>query len=158
MIVAVTPAVSALAQALVMPKQLVEVARSKSCEPVSDFFDREGLYDPPYAIGYLPGNKEGSAIFFCRRGNDYFIVIAVFDSRLNFSCPTEIPYPGAPPEGLRILHGKKVPLDWFRYMEPHRGYGPKHLNTTGPIIEEDFDGVLNWFYCHNGRWLHRFLH
>jgi hypothetical protein len=145
------------AQAQVMPKKLVEVAKSRSCEPLNDFFNSDDLLDPPYALGYLPGDRESSAVFFCRRGNEFFLMVAIFDDRLKFSCQTEIPYPGNP-SGLRILGGKSVPLNLFRYVDPPHRYGPKTVKTRGPIIEDYYDGVLNWFYCHDGKWLRRFLH
>jgi hypothetical protein len=144
---------------MVMPKALVEVARAKSCEPVSDFYDRRGVFDPPYAVGFLKGTRDRSAVFFCRRSADYFIVVALLDNRARFSCPTEIRYPGAPPQGLRILHGQRVPLDWFMYLD-RPAYGPRNRRTTGPIIEDaEADGsTVNWFYCHEGQWLRRFVH
>ena len=149
---------SANGQSLVMPKELVEIAKSRSCEPLIDFFDREGLVDPPYALGYLLGSRDASAVFYCRRAREeILLMVAILDNRSKLSCPTEIPYPGSS-GGLRIFHGKRVPLNQFRYMEPPHRYGPKSEFTRGPIIESYYDGVRDWFYCHNGKWLRQFWH
>ncbi len=45
--------VAAYAEVLIMPKELVQVARNNGCSQVDDFYDRPGFLNPPYVHGYL---------------------------------------------------------------------------------------------------------
>lgn len=90
--------------ALVMPQELVGFARASGCEPINDFFDRPGMIDPPYVYGWLAGDKERSAVFWCQRPDDrahpYRLMFRPADPG-QLGCPATIEWRN-PPGGLSI--------------------------------------------------------
>src|SRR2546422_11095056 len=58
---------SAYSETAIMPQELIEFAEKNNCTQLSDFFDRRpGPVNPPYVYGYLPGDEENSAVFWCK--------------------------------------------------------------------------------------------
>ncbi len=51
-----------------LPEELLKLARQKGYEQVTDFYiNRYGMINPPYVYGYLPGDEENSAAFWCQK-------------------------------------------------------------------------------------------
>src|SRR3990172_1931605 len=50
-----------------LPEELRNLAAGIGCKAVPGFYDRLGMVEPPYLYGYLPGDKEESAVFWCYR-------------------------------------------------------------------------------------------
>src|SRR2546427_6711086 len=57
----------AYSETAIMTQELTEFAAKNNCTQLSDFFDRRpGPVNPPYVYGYLPGDEESSAVFWCK--------------------------------------------------------------------------------------------
>lgn len=147
----------------VMPRQLVEHARQVGCSQVEDFFDVNGMIGPPYVYGYLPGNTEDSAAFWCeRRKNgerEFFLAVMVGQGRAEggLACPRLIPwhnYPG----GLGLYRNPNDSLEAFTYLDPPNEKGPRGRKVIHNAIQSSVPGQSTTFYCHEGRWLVRGQH
>jgi hypothetical protein len=72
------------ADTLVMPRELVDFAHANGCTPIDNFFERPGMVNPPYVYGWLSGDQEKSAVFWCKRAekNDkpYILMFNVIQS------------------------------------------------------------------------------
>jgi hypothetical protein len=151
-----TPGFLGAAETSILPEALRTIAKERGCSEVSDFFQRPGLVDPPYVLGYLGGDRESSAAFWCTRLNaaEKYLLVVVGK---NNKCPSEISwqnYPG----GLTVLRGKKVGLSDFFERRNVTRRGPPGRYTAGPIIHSEYDGVGVEFYCNEGVWLVRQFH
>jgi hypothetical protein len=153
-------------QGNVLPQTLREDAQRRGCSEIRDFYDRPGRIDPAYVFGYFDSRLdefgERSAIYWCRRSagpQPYLLVIWVSDSTLaaGFRCPRTISWHN-PPGGLRVLRDRRLVLSDFRYHEDPRAHGHAESFTDGPLIHSEYDGVIDRFYCHAGRWLVQQLH
>jgi len=82
------------ADALTMPKDLIEIAHANGCEAISAFYDRPGMVEPPYVYGLLAGDKEQSSAFWCKRTaigrKRYLLVVNASDPKLLQGCPRTI--------------------------------------------------------------------
>jgi hypothetical protein len=139
-----------------LPAPLMEAATEKGCTELSDFFKRPGLVEPPYVIGYLPGDRESSAAFWCTRPKAEEKYLLVIVGQKN-KCPAAISwknYPG----GLSVIRGGKMKLSDFFYRDNVREIGPPDSHTKGPILRSEYDGTGAHFYCHEGRWLVQQFH
>jgi len=144
------------ADALVMPRELVDLSRSNGCAPIENFYDRPGMINPPYAYGWLTGNPESSAVFWCKKieksDRPYLLVIKAANIGALAGCPTKIAW-WNDPAGLSIEIRKSLSLKHFRYTaEPGRS-GPAIIVSVAKVIVNYYDGVSNIFYCYKGRWL-----
>ncbi len=48
-----------------LPLDLSEVAKKHNCKEIANFLNLPGMIEPPYVYGYLNGEKENSAVFWC---------------------------------------------------------------------------------------------
>ncbi len=150
------------AEVLIMPKELVEVARNNGCSQVDDFYDRPGFLNPLYVNGYLPGAKENSVVLWCqvREGERrrFFLVVITHDKNHELArCPGKIEwnnYPG----GLEIYKDRRTTLEGFVYLKDPNKRVPSHLHLRNNAILSEYDGVTEMFYCLNGEWLVRQRH
>jgi hypothetical protein len=148
-----------------MPRELVDFARANGCEPIDDFFERPGMVDPPYVYGWLPGDKENSAVFWCKRKDDrdnpynlMFISsaspesLSLANSKQSGGCPAVIEW-WNPPAGLSIETRPRLPLSDFRYVTTPKRNGPRMVVPNAKVLVSSYDGVTSVFYCHKGQWL-----
>lgn len=141
-----------------MPKELVTYANTQGCSQISDFFNRDAMVLPPYVYGYLPGDQEDSAIFWCKnvKQSDKPYWLMVF-SRTNPStenaCPQKIEwwnYPG----GLSIDNNIHVPLKLFSYVDDPKKKVSGVETTASNTVVSYYDGVSTLFYCHDHKWVY----
>ncbi|MDT8385445.1 MAG: hypothetical protein RRB22_13645 [Gammaproteobacteria bacterium] len=147
----------AVAEPLLIPKELADLAIKNECSQVLDFYARPGMILPPYLYGYLPGKMEDSAAFWCKKGKKYLLVfVDKADSIRSRSCAGSIAwrnYPG----GLSLSAENNIPLDQFHNLTSNLR-GPKDQVTAYPPVRSYYDGVETLFYCHNGEWFVRVRH
>ncbi len=132
---------------------LSEAAKEYNCKEIIDFLNRPGMIEPPYAYGYLNGEKENSVIFWCENNNrsdkKYRLVVYSKVKRV-LQCPSTIDidnYPG----GLSLVKDSQLSLSSFQYLEDEKK-GPD-INVKDNFIKSYYDGVEQFFYCNNGKWL-----
>ena len=150
------------ADTYVMPKELVQHAEKNDCSQVNEFFNRPGMLNPPYVYGYLSGEEENSAVFWCQKriADDKPHVLLVFmkgppDSRS--TCPQEIEWWNQP-GGLSLYLEKSANLGMFKYLRDPQRSGPSNVRLTHKGIMSSYDGVSTMFYCHKGEWFFRLTH
>jgi len=142
----------------IMPRDLVGVAREHGCGAVQRFFDRPGPIDPPYLYGYLPGEREESAAFWCQvtgKPNSYLLVF--IDDRKDKAdstgrCPTALRWSHRP-RGLSVTTERNVSLDGFRYVDDPSRRVQVGEHTDWAPIQDSYDGLATLFYCYKGRWV-----
>ena len=117
------------------------------------------MIDPPYVYGYLDGEKENSAIYWCENKDQqetkYFLSIYLkFESTENQmnGCTNKIGW-GNYPGGLSYDDGFIRNLDDFVYMDNPSERPPKGIAIENRVIKSEYDGVSTFFYCHEGKWL-----
>jgi hypothetical protein len=146
---------SSPADTLVMPRQLVDFALANRCTPLNDFFERPGQVNPPYVYGWLPGDAENSAVFWCKKtetsDKPYKLMFDVLDPKQMGGCPVAIEW--AYPRGLSIETRHNLALRGFRYVSDSRRTGPMVTVANAKVIVNEYDGLLDIFYCHSGQWL-----
>lgn len=141
-----------------LPLDLSRVANRHGCASVPGFFDRPGMVDPPYVYGLLRGNKEDSAVFWCRSKSDvkkYKLIVVVAED-LQYGCNREIEtenYPG----GLSLVQANSESIKGFRDRFEHEPLPATAVNG-GNIIVSYYDGVESSFFCYEGAWYVRIRH
>jgi hypothetical protein len=153
------------AETLVMPRELVDFAHANGCAPIDDFFERPGMVKPPYVYGWLAGDKQNSAVFWCKKKDNgaksYNLMFisrtspdlpSLADSKQMGGCPAIIEWHN-PPRGLSIEIRPRLPLSAFRYIAMPNRTAPRLVVANAKVLVNDYDGVENVFYCHKGQWL-----
>lgn len=144
-------------QVQLLPNELMDVAAENNCSQVDDFYKRPGMVNPSFFYGYLDGEKESSAIFWCRNMNDreipYRLVIVdkIPGSGRN-DCPQVIEwrnYPG----GLSVYNNPNLTLEGFRFHKDLTKNPPAGARMEHNAIIEDYDGTSTIFYCFEGDWV-----
>src|SRR5690349_18384470 len=73
------------ADTLIMPQELVDVARASGCAQIDDFYHDPGMINPPYVYGWVDGEVKDSAVFWCKnieKGNKpYRLMFVIRDPR-----------------------------------------------------------------------------
>lgn len=148
---------------MIVPEDLFQYADSLKCDQVSDFYEgRPGVEDPPfvYVDSLLPWWENTSALW-CRPRegpkNRYTLLF-------RFGSPNA-PMARCPPRidnrqhigGLSVVHGLRLTLDDFYYVDEPRKTGAK-VPAAGDAIREVYDGTGTIYYCYEGRWLAFMLH
>jgi len=151
------------AEVKMMPEELVEVAQRERCAQIVDFFEgKPGPLDASFVYGYLPGDREDSAVFWCRnlesKETPYSLVFHFKDREHELTkCPDKIQWKN-PPRGLSVYLNQKETLSGFRYLADPRRKVPTNHRFTHAAVRSYYDGVEELFYCHNGEWLVRERH
>jgi hypothetical protein len=144
------------ADTLVMPRELVDFAHANGCTPIDNFFERPGMVNPPYVYGWLSGDQEKSAVFWCKRAekNDkpYILMFKARNPKQLAGCPAIVEW-WNPPGGLSIETRRRLALRNFRYVTVPQRAGPASVVTNAKVIVNYYDGLTDVFYCYKGRWL-----
>lgn len=142
-----------------LPDELIEEAKKNDCSQVEDFYKRPGMIKPPYVYGYLPGDEENSAVFWCKKNNKekfLLVVMSKEDDKL-LKCSKAIEWANYP-RGLAIYNNPNTTLDEFVYIRNPKKKPPKNLKLKENAILSEYDGVSELFYCYEGEWLVRQRH
>lgn len=142
----------------VMPKDLVEDAKTRGCEQISDFFSTPGAYNPPYVVDVNEWGPDPGFAYWCRRPSstggsdfDYFLVVKAKGALASFAgCSDEVKSRNYP-NGLMVKKEKGLSLSSFVYVNDPTRRGPK-LPATKPMIISALE-TSESFYCHEGKWL-----
>ena len=140
----------------IMPDELLKIAEKCGCEQVDNFYNRPGMIDPPYVYGFLPGEQENSAVFWCREKNATKRCLLVLASRKSLFDDWSyeiIIKTENPPRGLSIVKNCKITLDKFSYISSPKKRGPKGVLPVANVILSTYDGVSEYYYNHKGSWL-----
>jgi hypothetical protein len=147
---------AASAETLIMPRGLVDFARSNGCATIDDFFERPGMLDPPYVYGVLAGDKEDSVAFWCKKleksDKPYMLVIKATDPNELNGCPAKIDWWNYP-RGLSIEMRSALALNSFHYVTDPKRAGPAATVPKAKVIVSYYDGVSEMFYCYKSEWL-----
>src|SRR5713101_4951509 len=121
---------NAVADTLVMPRELVDYAHANGCSPIDNFFERPGMVSPPFVYGWLAGSPEHSAVFWCKKtepsDKPYKLMLKVSDPKQLAGCPVEIEW-WNPPRGLSIETRSHLDLGDFRSVTAPKRPGPKSV-------------------------------
>jgi hypothetical protein len=154
------------ADTLTMPRELVDFGRANGCVSIDDFYDRPGMVNPPYVYGWLSGDPENSAVFWCRKAENrdkpyslMFTVrdrkalqLRVLDSKQVAGCPAMIEW--SYPRGLSIETQRSLALRDFRYVVTPQRAGPSVVVSNAKVIVNEYDGLRDIFCCYKGQWLY----
>lgn len=147
---------AARAETLVMPRELVDFARSSGCGPIDNFYDRPGMVNPPYVYGWLVGDAENSAVFWCKKveksNKPYMLVVKSTKEKDLSGCPAKIDW-WNPPAGLSIETRRSMSLSEYHYVAEPKRAGPAVVIPVAKVIVNYYDGLSDVFYCHKGQWL-----
>jgi len=149
-------------EVLVVPQDLHEFAVSKACEPVRDFFRRQGVRQPPYVYDILEPKHPFAGALWCQPAGGqpgYYTLLFNFDSATEgmAHCPDRIPAQ-RPIGGLSLIEPHDLTLDAFSYVDTTPIAGPQSARVVGPALQSEYDGVAHIYYCYNGRWMVQHLH
>jgi hypothetical protein len=143
----------------VLPPNLRAHAVSIGCRPIAGYYDAPGRERPPYVFGYREPSDQASAAYWCEPGEGGLKsrLVIWLDPSLHVAAPCKPLSWQNPARGLSISREERPLSDFFFVSEPNRK-GPPQQTTVGPVIQSEYDGVLEEFYCFNGQWLARQLH
>jgi hypothetical protein len=139
-----------------MPDELLKIAKKCDCEQVDNFYNRPGMIDPPYVYGFLPGEQENSAVFWCQKEHatpKYQLVLASRKTFFDDWSYEIITKTENYPKGLSIVKNCKITLDKFYYISSPKKSGPKGVLPSTNVILSTYDGVEEYYYNHKGSWL-----
>lgn len=144
-----------------LPGKLWQLARTRGCTDVQDYYERndDDALNPPYVYGYLAGAERGmSAVFWCeqRVGTERVFILQLMvpeRSHPAAKCPEQIFKWSDFPGGLSIHRDRQATLDKFIYIDNPKRHGPRNVRMSHNMIVSDKGGTSRWFYCHEGRWL-----
>lgn len=145
---------SALAQPGVLPKDLHDLAARAQCDPVPDFYAKEGVVDPPYAYGVLEGDRAQSAAFWCIRRTDRSTRLVIAQREVvigDFKWDN-------PPDGMRVVELHAVQLREWRRIDDWSSRGPDRVRDRKRAIYCESEGVQTYFIEVDGAWYFRVLH
>lgn len=151
---------TAYSETAIMPLELIEFAAKNNCTQLSDFFDRRpGPVNPPFVYGYLPGDEESSAAFWCKnlepKKHPYSLVFMFRDTEHELSkCPSKIEWDN-PPRGLSVYKNRRTTLKGFVFLDDPKRKVPENVRLSHNGIKSYYDGVAELFYCHEGKWVVR---
>jgi hypothetical protein len=144
------------ADTLVMPRELVDFAHANGCEQIDYFFARPGMVNPPYVYGWLPGDQEKSAVFWCEKTNKsekrYSLMFKPADPKKLEGCPAVIDWWNFP-GGLSIEIRPNLALRDFRFVTAPTQAGPSVEVANARVLVDYYDGLTSLFYCYQGKWL-----
>ena len=147
---------TASADTLVMPRELVDYARSQGCAPIEDFYERLGMVNPPYVYGFAGGEPEDSAALWCHKteksDKPYLLLLKVSDPKKLAGCPARIEWWNYP-KGLSIETRPSLKLSDFHFVAEPKRAGPMTTISNVRVIVGEYDGVEDVFVCHQGAWL-----
>jgi hypothetical protein len=131
---------------------LANLAKASGCkgEPTS------------YVSGYFSPDDKLSGVFWCTRdpeaeGDRFLIVVVNRHPQRQLRCPSVL-RSANPPQQLRILRDKRIPLSEFVVRNNPSQEGPSGRYTTGSVIDTGDDAVGEQWFCYNGAWLVRVYH
>ena len=148
--------------ALLMPRELVQVAAENDCVQVAGFYDRPGIMKPAFVYGQIGAVAESVAAFWCERAQksdatDFrLIVIAASASAETSRCAAVLEwwnYPG----GLSIESLARFGADGYRNMADHE-VSEIVSNGNMNVLVGEYDGVTSVFVCDEGGWKYRIYH
>lgn len=144
-------------EVLVVPEELNEIAKQNGCSQIPDFFRRPGMVEPAHVYGYVPGPKENSAVFWCKKNTankkPYLLLFMFRDTQHELTeCPSKIEW-GNYPGGLSLVRDPILTLDRFWYLNNPKRKGPKGIRMKHQAVLSEYDGKEEYFYCHKGEWL-----
>jgi hypothetical protein len=144
------------ADTLMMPRELVDYARSQGCLPVENFYERPGMLNPPYVYGFAGGEPEDSAALWCRKteksDKPYVLLLKVNDPKRLDGCPNRIDWWNYP-KGLSVETWSSIKLSDFHFAAEPKRAGPTTAISNARVIVSEYDGVEDVFVCHDGAWL-----
>ncbi len=148
--------------ALAMPKDLRQAGIDVGCEPVADFFNRDGQIEPDY-LNLQDGrsNADGTlrASFWCKPKNKKQTYWLVFVSNgmpyQRDGCSPIIEW-HEKPKGLSI-HSQKLELNLMYELGKKKNLTSKDMTLYKPIVDSH-DGSGYAFYCHEKKWYVAPLH
>jgi hypothetical protein len=147
-----------VADTLVMPRELVDFARSQGCTPIDEFYERPAMINPPYVYGFASGDAENSAALWCRKleksDEPYLLLLKVAREELLGGCPPRIEYWNYP-KGLSVQTMTSLNLSEFRVAVDPKHHGPRIVVPTAKVIVSEYDGLEEVFLCYRGAWLIR---
>lgn len=147
---------TSLADTLVMPREFVDFARANGCAAIDDFFERPGMVNPPFVYGWLPGDPQGSAVFWCKKtqksDKPFYLMFKVNDPKQLAGCPAMADW-WNPPGGLSIEIRPHLDLGGFHLLTAPKRLGPKSVVANARVILDYYDGLTSVFYCYQGQWL-----
>ena len=114
------------------------------------------MVEPPYIYGVFPGDREGSAAFWCQKAADEkqpYRLMVVEKGRVVAAIPWEV-FPG----GLSRQETTGDLLSDFRYVDDAKRRGPSGKRTEYPALRSEYDGVVTLFYRYDGQWLYQLSH
>ena len=148
---------------LVMPQELVDFAFANGCAPIQNFFNRPGMIAPPYVYGWLPGDKENSAVFWCKKTDKgeklyrlMFVTltspnpVSLTDPKQLGGCPATIEWQSFP-AGLSIETRPRLVLNTLHYAATGRP-GPSLTVRNAKVLVNYYDGLTEVFFCFRGHW------
>jgi len=156
LIVLATTATKAVADSLVMPRDLVDYARSQGCEQISDFYEKPGMLNPPYVYGFAAGDPETSAALWCKKlgksDKPYLLLFKVTDPKVLGGCADRVEWWNHP-KGLSVETRSSLSLSDFHFAAEPKRAGPKATVAKARVIVSEYDGIEEVFLCHDGAWL-----
>jgi hypothetical protein len=151
------PAPFSVADSPVMPRELVDFARSQGCAPIDEFYERPGI-NPAYVYGFASGDAQNSAALWCRKleksDEPYLLLLKVAREELLGGCPPRIEYWNYP-KGLSVQTMTSLSLSEFRVAVDPKHHGPRIVVPTAKVIVSEYDGLEEVFLCYRGAWLIR---
>lgn len=147
---------------LIMPEELLEIAKENSCTQVDDFYKgKPGMVKPPFVYSYTAGSEEDSAVFWCQKienNKKYNYLLFMFKKPNELAaCAKKVEWKN-PPRGLSLYKDSNTTLETFVYINNPKKKGPKNERLKHNAILSEYDGVEELFYCYEGEWLVRQRH
>ena len=69
----------AIGQQSYFPILVSQWATARGCAAIPEWYNQEDIFDPPYVMGWLPGNREESAAYWCVSKNNSRKVRLIFE-------------------------------------------------------------------------------
>lgn len=139
---------------LVLPKDLVAIAKENNCSELKDYYDRPGMVQPPYA--YSSGERSSAAVFWCKKNQPderpYLLLFTPGKGALNRECASKLDWWNRP-RGLIVGNSIRLPLKGFSYFDRPDHEVAEDGSAAGALVIDTYDGLTTYFYCHRGQWV-----
>lgn len=142
-----------------MPADMSKVMTTHGCRPVKDFYNRPGIYDPPYLWDYKPDGEYESAVFWCDCGTDEEVNYVLFvletgPNGLQVKERIDVPVGSILPGGLSAYEIFENELSSFVHVDNEKRIaGPEGTTFSRHGIFSSYDGVGLIFCEYEGDWI-----
>ena len=139
-----------------LPPDIRALVFSTGCDPLKEFFDRDGIFGPPYILTEQVGGVSSALHVWCKARTSaadrpYTLLSISLEDGKSFQCPKELRW-WNPPGGLSVSRRPRLNLSSYRSVDKpdRKSLSVKLRDVT--VLVSSYDGATETFVCYKKAW------